>query len=374
MAVTTRDSTGPYADSLFKHKINKALFDYLSTPHSPSPMPAVDVLPALSPEDPLFALIYYILGGWLIGSSFVLLLEGMLIVSNYYSWYSEDTVRLKMTVAVLFLLTVLKTIQSFAITWINSILYMQDPAGTVALEKEWYQIVNIPMGALIAAYVQTYYCYRLWKLSGKWYYVAPLVTVMVLGLVSAIITASVIAKSGHSSNWFAIHVSCTFATDLLITAASTFFLLKAREKALSQTRKLISGLIKICCQTALPATTATLIELICSRIGGASLKLQATNSIVLVLLDVIPIIYANCMLYILNTRRSLRSAGTSAGLGNSDTGNHHISGARSRGIGQWQSAGQVELSSLGGVQVRTQIETARSGYGEFDSKKGPAVL
>jgi hypothetical protein len=68
-----------------------------------------------------------------------------------------------------------------AITWINSVLYMRDPAGTVALNKEWYQVVNIPLvcpcrianqsnifiglfsqGAVIAAYVQTYYCYRLY--------------------------------------------------------------------------------------------------------------------------------------------------------------------------------------------------------------------
>ncbi|KAJ6503888.1 hypothetical protein C8R45DRAFT_1091655 [Mycena sanguinolenta] len=340
-------------------------------------------MPALSRDDPLFGLIYYVLGGWFIGSSFVMLLEGVLItqarsfVANYYSIYEDDGLRLKLTVAGLLVLTVLKTIQSFAITWLNSIIYMQDPAGTLALEKEWYQIINIPLGALIAAYVQTYYCYRLWKLSGRWFYVAPLFTVLVLGLVSAIITASVIAESGHSSNWFAIHVSCTFATDVLITAASTYFLLKAREKALSHTRKLIGGLIKICCQTALPATAATLLMLICSRIGGKSLKPQATNSIILVLLDTVPFIYANCMLYILNTRRSLRSAETSAGIGNSNT--NHPSGSRNRG-GQWHSSAPVELASLGGVQVHTQIETghsgygAHSGYGEFDSKKGPDVL
>ncbi|KAJ7362296.1 hypothetical protein DFH08DRAFT_1024317 [Mycena albidolilacea] len=337
-------------------------------------MPAVEVLPAITRADPLFGLIYYVLGGWLIGSSVVLLLEGILIsqVNNYFSWYTEDPIRLKISVGVLFILTILKSIQSFAITWINSILFMRDPAGTIALNREWYQIINIPFGAVIAAYVQSYYCYRLWKLSGRWFYVAPLVTVMLLGLISAIITGIVIARSGKSSNWFAIHVSCTFATDILITASSTFFLLRARQKALSHTRKLISGLIKICCQTALPATTATLIELICSRIGGKSLKPQATNSIILVLLDAVPIIYANCMLYILNTRRSLRSAGSSAGLGNSNT-NQPPSGSRTRG--QWRSgAGPVELSSLGGVQVHTQIETADTDRHypiEFDSKKSP---
>ncbi|KAJ7829774.1 hypothetical protein B0H14DRAFT_3465450 [Mycena olivaceomarginata] len=89
-------------------------------------MPASNVLQAvLSPEDPLFGLIYYVLGGWLIGSSLVLLLEGILIsqVYNYYSRYSEDSIALKCAVIVLFLLTILKSIQSLQVssgvaTWI----------------------------------------------------------------------------------------------------------------------------------------------------------------------------------------------------------------------------------------------------------------
>ncbi|KAK6992684.1 hypothetical protein R3P38DRAFT_3225472 [Favolaschia claudopus] len=342
-----------------------------------------NVLPALSRDDPLFGLIYYVIGGWFIGSSLVLLLEGLLIaqVSNYYSWYQEDSLQMKLAVAFLFLLTVLKSIQSFAITWINSILYMRDPAGTIALNKAWYQIVNIPLGSFIGLFVQSYYAYRLYKLSKRWFYVAPLIAVMILGFVAAVITASVIAKSGKSSDWFAIHLSSTFATDVLITGASMFFLIKARQKALSHTRKLISGIIKVCCQTALPATTATLLQLICSRIGGKTLKPQATNAIILVLLDSVPIIYANCMLYILNTRRSLRSAETSAGIGNSNTGNNPPSGTRSRGGGasQWRSgASPVELSSLGGVQVHRQIETTGAeyvyGYNDLDSKKSAMVV
>ncbi|KAF7343875.1 hypothetical protein MSAN_01968800 [Mycena sanguinolenta] len=315
-------------------------------------------MPALSRSDPLFGLIYYVLGGWFIGSSFVMLLEGILItqacsfVGNYYAWYTDDSLRIKITVAGLFFLTVLKTIQSFAITWINSILYMQDPAGTVALEKDWYQVINIPLGALIAAYVQTYYCYRFGD-----------------GFNSP--KASVIARSGKSSNWFAAHVSCTFATDLLITGASTFFLLKAREKAHSHTRKLISGLIKICCQTALPATAATLLELICSRIGGKSLKLQATNSIVLVLLDTIPIIYAFVSTplflktYAQRPPRLLQDWEIATPTTPVEVAVERLdSGIR---LGQSNCLPSAESRY-------TQIETAHSAYGDFDSKKGPDVL
>ncbi|KAF7342568.1 hypothetical protein MSAN_02013200 [Mycena sanguinolenta] len=158
----------------------------------------------------------------------------------------------------------------------------------------------------------------------------------------------------------AVHVSCTFATDVLITGASTFFLLRARQKALSHTRKLIGSLIKISCQTALPATTAasirrTMIELICSQIGGPALKPQATNSIILVLLDVVPIIYANCMLYILNTRRSLRENDPPThSIENSDntSNNNRVQWRRDTGE-------PVELSSLDTVQVQLDAKVGR---------------
>ncbi|KAJ7934166.1 hypothetical protein B0H13DRAFT_2305888 [Mycena leptocephala] len=320
-------------------------------------------MPALNPQDHLFGLIHYVFGGWLIGSSAGFLLEGILIsqVNYYYTWCSEDPLAHKVMVAVLFLLTVLKTIQSLqvAITWANTILYMRDPAGTVALIREWYEVANIPLGVAIAAYVQSYYCYRLWKLSEKWWYIIPLVTIMILGLGSAIITTSVITKTGNSSNWFAVHVLCTFATDVLITGASTYFLVKAREQALSRTRKLLGNLIKISCQTALPATTATLIELICSRIASKSVKPHATNSIILVLLDTLPIIYANCMLYMLNVRRSLRDAELACtGLGDSCA--NLPGGSLSRG--EWRPGGPVELTSLDGVQMQNQRETVSSNY------------
>ncbi|KAJ7664208.1 hypothetical protein B0H17DRAFT_1211382 [Mycena rosella] len=163
---------------------------------------------------------------------------------------------------------------------------------------------------------------------------------MLLGLISAILTArkaTILGKTTGSTSWFAIYMSCTFATDVLITGTSTFFLLQARKSALRHIRKLISGLIK------------------------------ATNSIILVLLDGVPIIYACCMLHTLKTRRSLRLADSSGGLGNSNT-NNISSGSRSRAV--WRPGGPVELSSMGGVQVHAQIETVDHGYGlDFDSKR-----
>ncbi|KAJ7810473.1 hypothetical protein B0H13DRAFT_1927332 [Mycena leptocephala] len=283
-------------------------------------------MPALNPQDHLFGLIHYVFGGWLIGSSAVFLLEGILISQpawqvNYY--------------------------YTCAITWTNTILYMHDPAGAVALTREWYEVANIPLGVVIAAYVQSYYCYRLWKLSEKWWYIIPLVTIMILGLGSAIITTSVITKTGHSSSWFAVHVLCTFGLSPGPTAFSRIVNLKIHSNGRPHNRRIDIFL----------GQGPTLIELICSRIASKSVKPHATNSIILVLLDTLPIIYANCMLYMLNVRRSLRDAELACtGLGDSCA--NRPGGSLSRG--EWRPGGPVELTSLDGVQMQNQRETVNT--------------
>lgn len=68
-----------------------------------------------------------------------------------------------------------------SINWINLLLYIRNPLETIRLQREWYQLVNIPLvcfpfltlvpeyashallqGAAIGAFVQTYYLYRLY--------------------------------------------------------------------------------------------------------------------------------------------------------------------------------------------------------------------
>ncbi|KAJ7218997.1 hypothetical protein C8J57DRAFT_1537224 [Mycena rebaudengoi] len=187
---------------------------------------------------------------------------------------------------------------------------------------------------------------------------------------SATITASVIRKTAASTDWFTIHVSSAFATDILITLASTYFLLKARQRALARIRQLIRDSIKLCFQTALPVTTATHIELVCSR-GGKSLKPRPTNSVIIVLLAALPVIYANCLLYVLNTRRALSGADSSDGF-NNDSTICPPSGARKAGA--WNPRDTVELSGLGDTQVHTQVETSDANYAlKFDTKKSREI-
>ncbi|KAH8827667.1 hypothetical protein DL96DRAFT_1815015 [Flagelloscypha sp. PMI_526] len=314
-------------------------------------------MPAITPSDPLYALTVYVLGGWFVGGCIVLFLFGVLTcqISNYFTYYREDKIALKCVVAFLYLLSCLKwprfCMASAArtrmclhicsgIIWIHNILWGKDPAGAAKLQGQWYELVNIPIGAVIAFYVQCYYAYRLWILSRKWWAVAPIVAVMLLGLISALITAAALAKTGKSSNWFAYLQYLLFRDRHPYYFHDDFLPIPVEEETI-------------------PASICTMVMLICSRLGSTSLLPKATNAVILGLLQALPVIYANCMLYILNTRRNLRLANGS-GISSSTGQPPHPSH-----LPRTRRNGEHELGVLSGIQVSTQVNTNI----DFDSPK-----
>ncbi|KAH8831258.1 hypothetical protein DL96DRAFT_1812153 [Flagelloscypha sp. PMI_526] len=329
-------------------------------------------MPAITPASPLYALTVYVLGGWaslylFIGGCMALFLFGVLCsqMFNYFTHYQEDKLGLKLVVSFLGLLSILKLAQIFAIMWIHNILWGTDPAGAAKLQNEWYELVNIPIGAVIAFYVQAYYVYRLWILSRLWWALVPVVIVMCLGLSAAMITAATLAKTGKSSNWFAVYNTSSFVTDILITVITTYFLYVARKKVMTRSKRMVDSLIRLAVQTAVPASICTLLMLICSRLGGKSLLPRATNAVILGLLQALPVIYANSMMYILNTRRTLR-LGNSSGQTSSNPNPSNALRAR-------QKSGQVsdhELGTLSGIHISTTVDTSRDNH-YTDGKLAP---
>ncbi|KAH8831465.1 hypothetical protein DL96DRAFT_1705895 [Flagelloscypha sp. PMI_526] len=323
-------------------------------------------MPAITPSDPLYGITIYVMGGWFIGGCLVLLLFGVLTcqVTNYFTYYKADKTALRISVGGLYLLALLKVAQAFALLWIHSILWGADPAGALKLQQKWFILVNIPLGAVISLYVQLYYVHRLWALSRAWWAVAPVVIVMLLGFVAALITASsssaALATTGKSSDWFAIYNACSFVTDILITVITTTYLLRAKKKVFARSKRLVDSLVRLAVQTAVPASICTLIMLICSRLGSKSLLPQPPNAIILGLLHALPIIYANCMMYILNTRRTLRLAGSS--------GANTSSGNPSNALRAGHRAGQTSEHDIGGfsgIQVTTQVNTISDASLQF---------
>lgn len=135
----------------------------------------------------------FFLGPWLVGLCLDLFLQGILSsqFSNYYSWYGKtDGIGLKVAVGVLAIVTSLKSIQCFAIVWIQLIDNFLDLQTAINMRfVTWYQIGNPLMVAFIGFYVQMYFCYRLWVVSKLWWVPLPIIFLFLFALIAAMVVS-----------------------------------------------------------------------------------------------------------------------------------------------------------------------------------------
>ncbi|KAJ6542401.1 hypothetical protein B0H10DRAFT_1854675 [Mycena sp. CBHHK59/15] len=270
----------------------------------------------------------FLLGLWLIGSCLDLLLQGVLSSQfvNYYSWYHDDKPGLRVVVAILVLLTVLKSIQAFAIVWIQFIVYFGDLQGAILLNyTTWWQSGNPLMVAVIGAYVQWYFCFRLYVLSKRWYVVAPIATLFLFTFLSIIVAVSALHKARRplSINFNVLPLSLS-AGDIILSLTTAYFLIKSKKEVLPQTVGLISALVRLTFQSAVGlCAVPAMFNLIFSQVypGGVAIISTAFNM-------ALPKLYAISMMWTLNSRRSIRAAHSSRSR--MTTSSNEISGAHSR--------------------------------------------
>ncbi|KAF7360168.1 hypothetical protein MVEN_00745300 [Mycena venus] len=311
----------------------------------------------------------FLLGPWLIGGCIDLVLQGVLSSQfvNYYSYYSDDKGSLKIIVAILALLTVLKSIHAFAVLWINFIVYFGALQEAILLSyTTWYQAGTPLMVAIIGLYVQCYFCFRLWVITKRWYVVLPIATVFLFAFLSIVVGTYFITTSNGKqiTQWFAAHLSATFSGDIILSLTTAYFLLKSKKNVLPQTVGLISALIRLTFQTAAPAALCAMFNLIFSQTysGNDAIISTAFNM-------TLPKLYAISMMWTLNARRTIRAThGSRNGMSNTS---NELSGARSRarranvGLQDTEkdlityvedTQGDMEL---GAIQIVTQTETTQ---------------
>ncbi|KAJ6557916.1 hypothetical protein B0H19DRAFT_1376470 [Mycena capillaripes] len=290
----------------------------------------------------------FLLGPWLIGSCIDLLLQGVLLSQfvSYFSWYSDDKRGLKIVVAILVLLTVLKSIQAFAVIWIMFIKFFGDIQGAILLNyTTWWQSgtplmasISISFGVgLIGSYVQSYFCFRLWAISKKWYVVAPIVAVFLFALLSIVVGTYFIstAEGPKIGEWFAAHLSATFSGDIVLSLTTAYFLLKSKKNVLPQTVSLIDTLVRLTFQTAAPAALCAMFNLIFSQAytGDQAIISTAFNM-------ALPKLYAISMMWTLNARRTIRAT---HGSRNGMTTSNELSGGRPRARNGDMELGQIQI-------------------------------
>lgn len=253
----------------------------------------------------------FILGPWLVGCFIDVMLQGVLFCqfSHYFAWQNDDSKITRLAVVGLAIITTLKSIHSFASSWILFILHFKDLNGAILLNyTAWWLTSSGIMVASIGIYVQSFFCYRLWIISRKkWFFIAPIVIVLSFAYVSICLATYYIHKgtdfNSKIATWFAAHLSSVFAGDLLITLSTAFFLLRSRKEVLPQTVGVIDALIRLTFQTAAPAALCAMFNLIFSQVYSGSFKLVSSG-----FNQTLPKLYAFSMMWTLNARHEIRSS------------------------------------------------------------------
>ncbi|KAJ7443130.1 hypothetical protein FB451DRAFT_1568741 [Mycena latifolia] len=256
----------------------------------------------------------FYLGGWDLAICGDLILQGIIFaqIAHYTTLYAKDVLALRAFVAVLLIITTLKSAQGLVIFWIQNVNYFMDLNAALGMStNSWTTEVNLSLVAFIAFYVQLFFCQRLWSISRNVYIVALILMLFVFSLVAAIVS-SVFTFAGQLKNvtWIEIHLATVFVGDVLLCGSTIYFLLYHSKYASPETAGMLHSITKLTFQSAAPAAVCALISLI----GTVAWNRQTPNAYVMLAIianNVLPKLYTISAMWTLNSRRSIRQAHSS---------------------------------------------------------------
>ncbi|KAF7360611.1 hypothetical protein MVEN_00792600 [Mycena venus] len=319
--------------------------------------------------------VQYEVGQWLIGSSIELVVQGVLSTQfvKYFGTSRDDSLALKMFVGGLALLTYAISIHTFTIVWyicvedFGTVLVPQPKSGGI-----WLLGLSAVLRAIVGLYVQSYFCWRLFLISRKFYIVAIIAIIFITAFAANVVAVSCYISNGVAQirtveKWFNIYLPLCMAGDIALTTSTAYFLIKCRKNVLPQSVGTLNALIRLTFQTAAPATIFALINFFFSLAyphvyPGARAAASTPWNIVL------PKLYAFSMMWTLNARESIR-----AGLKSTHTGSDFMAASNAGNAGERTMVGDAELGS-GEGKLKTSTEPCaprKSGadFGEPSKKR-----
>ncbi|KAJ7122109.1 hypothetical protein C8R44DRAFT_852889 [Mycena epipterygia] len=255
--------------------------------------------------------ITYFLGGWDLGICADLILQGVIFaqIAHYVTLYNKDIPPLRPFVGVLLIITTLKSAQGLVILWIQNVQYFMDVEAALSMfTTSWTTEANLALIAIIAFYIQLFFCHRLWAISRNLYIVALIITLFVFALIAAIVSC-VFTFAGESKNvtWISIHLGTVFTGDVLLCGSTIYFLLYHSKDASPLTAGILNALTKLTFQSAAPAVVCALINLV----GTVAWNGTTPNAYVMLALianNALPKLYAISAMWTLNSRKEVRQA------------------------------------------------------------------
>ncbi|KAJ7308656.1 hypothetical protein DFH08DRAFT_899856 [Mycena albidolilacea] len=213
--------------------------------------------------------------------------------------------------------------------WIQNVEYFMNLNAALGMfTTSWFTELNMTFIALIAFYVQLFFCKRLWGISKNIYIVTLVVALFVFALVAAIVSSvfqfAVFQFAGQSKNitWskeaVEISGSTVFAGDVLLCGSTIYFLSYHSKHALPDTASMLSSLTKLTFQSAAPAVVCALISLV-STVAWDHNNPDIYTMLALIADNVLPKLYAISAMWTLNSRRKIRRPHSSTGRNGSAT-------------------------------------------------------
>ncbi|KAF7376898.1 hypothetical protein MSAN_00107500 [Mycena sanguinolenta] len=197
-----------------------------------------------------------VLGGWDIAICLTIFLQGVLCAqfAHYLTLSKRDSIRLKLFVAGLALLTTLRSSQCLAIMWIQNVtLFGHVEAASQMWEVHWLSKIDLMFEATGTFYVQMFFCRRLWAsislsiasslqrslktqvISRNRYILGICLVLYTVGLASAGVDTFFLftaIESTETTGWGALHLGVVLCGDLLLTGSTIFYLLSAAPSAM----------------------------------------------------------------------------------------------------------------------------------------------
>ncbi|KAJ7762861.1 hypothetical protein B0H14DRAFT_2972635 [Mycena olivaceomarginata] len=164
-----------------------------------------------------------VLGGLDLAISAAVFLQGVLCAqfAHYTNVNTRDGLWLKLFVTGLALLTTLKTVQVLGVMWMQNVTLFEDSGAVFRLwATHWVPKLSPILEALIAVYVQGFFCRRLRTISGNVYIVILCMIAFAFALVSGIVAVFFTftkMSSPQYSTWMSIHLGAALCADLLLT-------------------------------------------------------------------------------------------------------------------------------------------------------------
>ncbi|KAJ7276658.1 hypothetical protein C8J57DRAFT_194231 [Mycena rebaudengoi] len=273
---------------------------------------------------PPLPVVTFVLGGWNLGTHADLILQGILFAqfTNYWSrYYKSDSLPLKLFVLGLLLATTLKSAHAIALVWVQNVKYFMDLNKAANMSfADWVNQITGIMGAVIGFSVQAFFCRRLWIISNNIYVVAFVVLLFVFGLVAAIVYTAfefstqmfVVSQTSGSfvptdkRIWGPIHYATVVTGDLILSGSTIYFLLKQSQPLLLRVG-ILSRLIRIVFQSAVPVTLCASANFVCQVLYAHNTSTDATLLWLILTTMMLPKLYVISAMWTLNSRKEMRS-------------------------------------------------------------------